>query len=63
MALRSRFARWAPFLLTGVGYLYASAPEFGITALQGRLGFLGLVVLWIASHHVAQLVTGSEIDV
>jgi hypothetical protein len=62
MALRSRFARWAPFLLTGLGYLYASAPDFGITLLQGRWGFLGLAVLWIASYQVTQLVTGSEID-
>lgn len=61
MALRSRLARWAPFLLTGLGYLYASAPDFGITVLQSRWGFLGLVLLWITSHHVTQLVTGSEI--
>lgn len=62
VGLRSRFARWAPFVLTGLGYLYASAPDFGITLLQGRVGFLGLVLLWVASHHVTQLVTGSEID-
>lgn len=62
MALRSRFARWVPFLLTGVGYAYAAAPDFGVTALQSRFGLLGLIVLWATSYYVTQLVTGSEID-
>lgn len=61
MALRSRFARWLPFVLTGIGYAYAAAPDFGVGALQGRFGFLGLIVLWVASHYVTQLVNGSEI--
>lgn len=62
MALRSRFARWLPFMLTGIGYAYAAAPDFGVTALQGRFGLVGLIVLWTASYYVTQLVTGSEID-
>jgi hypothetical protein len=62
MALRSRFARWVPFLLTGMGYAYAAAPDFGMTGLQTRLGFGGLIVLWIVSHYVSQLVAGSEIN-
>lgn len=62
MALRSRFAHWVPFLLTGIGYAYAAAPDFGFTALQGRFGFLGLIALWTASYYVTQLVTGSEMD-
>lgn len=62
MALRSRLARWVPFLLTGIGYAYAAAPDFGVTGLQTRMGFAGLIVLWIASHYVSQLVAGSEID-
>jgi hypothetical protein len=62
MALRSRLARWVPFLLTGIGYAYAAAPDFGFTALQGRFGLLGLILLWAASHYVTQLVAGSKID-
>lgn len=62
MGLRSRFARWLPFVLTGIGYAYAAAPDFGFTALQGRFGFVGLIALWVASYYVTQLVTGSEMD-
>ena len=61
-ALRSRLARWAPFTVTGLGYLYASAPDFGATYLQGVPGFVGLAVFWIGGQCVTQLVAATELD-
>lgn len=62
LALRSRFARWLPLVVTGAGYLYAAAPDFGVEALKGWIGLGGLLLFWIASSYVTETVSGAEID-
>jgi hypothetical protein len=62
LVLRSRFARRLPFVVTGAGYMYAAAPDFGFDTLTGWIGLGGLLFFWTASYYVTHTVTGAEID-
>lgn len=60
--LRSRLARWAPAVVTGAGYVYASAPDFGITRVRGGWGLVGLFLFWVAGQNLSQLLVASRLD-
>lgn len=61
LVLHSRFAAWLPFVVTGLGYAYAAAPDFGVEALRGPAGLAGLLALWLLSNLTTQLVLGVEL--
>lgn len=59
-ALSSRFAGWLPFVVTGLGYGYAAAPDFGVDLVRGPMGLVGLVALWLLSNWATQVALGVE---